>query len=115
MTSESEFRRELEELKYLRAQVSCHTEKQSPVEIEIAPIQTFQPIQKPSKKSFKLLQPASPANPLIDQQITIVKPTVWIDCISRESKRVFVHDKWIIARIALPSTPLAGLHELLPQ
>ena len=45
----------------------------------------------------------TPSNPLMDQTIKIIKPTEWIDCISRESKRVFVKDNWIVARILLPS------------
>lgn len=45
---------------------------------------------------------AIPPNPLIDQTVRIYKPTEWIDCISRESKRVFVKDNWIVARILLP-------------
>lgn len=45
----------------------------------------------------------SPSNPFIDQTIKILKPTEWIDCISRESKRIFVQDHWIVARILLPS------------
>lgn len=44
----------------------------------------------------------TPSNPLIDQTVKIIKPTGWIDCISRESKRVFVKDNWIVARILLP-------------
>lgn len=43
----------------------------------------------------------TPSNPLIDQTVKIIKPTEWIDCISRESKRVFVNDNWIVARILL--------------
>ena len=46
---------------------------------------------------------ASPSNPLIDQTVRVIKPTKWIDCISRESKRIFVKDNWIIARIQIPT------------
>lgn len=62
--------------------------------------------QKPKPKSAAPLSPSSkPSNPLLDQTVTVLKPASWIDCISRESKRVFVHDKWIVARILL--TPVA--------
>lgn len=56
-----------------------------------------------------------PSNPLIDQTIRIYKPAAWIDCISRESKRVFVKDNWIVARILLPSMTkdLIGLKRVL--
>ena len=56
----------------------------------------------------------TPSNPLMDQTIKIIKPTEWIDCISRESKRVFVKDNWIVARILLPSVSkdLIGLKRL---
>lgn len=54
------------------------------------------PFMKPSTLT------STPSNPLIDQTVKIIKPTEWIDCISRESKRVFVKDNWIVARILLP-------------
>ena len=120
MPSELEFRRNLEELKALRLQVNgaiIEEAKQDftlPVEIEMsaieeAPGQPSKPTPTPT-----LLKLPSPSNPLLDQQVTIVKPTKWIDCISRESRRVFVQDKWIVARIALPALrKQAGLSELL--
>lgn len=46
---------------------------------------------------------SSPSNPLIDQQVKVIQPTEWIDCISRESRRVFVKEHWIVARILLPT------------
>lgn len=57
---------------------------------------------------------STPSNPLIDQTVKIIKPTEWIDCISRESKRVFVNDNWIVARILLPpvSKDTIGLKRL---
>lgn len=56
----------------------------------------------------------TPSNPLIDQQVKVIQPTEWIDCISRESKRVFVKEHWIVARILLPpvSKDLVGLKRL---
>ena len=50
----------------------------------------------------------SASNPLTDQTIKVIKPSKWIDCISRESKRIFVKDNWIVARI-LEAAPRYGL------
>jgi hypothetical protein len=121
MLTEAEFRRDLEDLKTLRkhANAAVNDEEIPAIEIElsISEPEKVPPTAKPSifsKNPSSSLSPLSPANPLIDQQITIVKPTAWIDCISRESKRVFVQDKWIVARIALASAgKQAGLSELL--
>lgn len=55
---------------------------------------------KPGKPTHSNAHP--PSNPLLDESIKIIRPTAWIDCISRESRRVFVQDYWIIARILLP-------------
>lgn len=68
----------------------------------------FNQYQKPTPSSLK------PLNPLLDQTVTIIKPAGWIDCISRESKRVFVQDNWIVARILLPpvSKDSVGLKRL---
>lgn len=62
----------------------------------------------PTQISSKtIIRPSSsnptPSNPLIDQTIHIYQPAKWIDCISRESKRIFVKDNWIVARILLPT------------
>lgn len=55
-----------------------------------------------NNKSSSITTAKQPANPLIDQTVSVIRPTEWIDCISRESKRVFVKDNWIVARILLP-------------
>lgn len=80
----------------------------APPDIETTAITTSElskPLPRLSSKQHH--QPRTltsiPANPLIDQSIRVIKPTEWIDCISRESKRVFVKDNWIVARILLPS------------
>jgi hypothetical protein len=64
--------------------------------------------------NYALISPKPPANPLLDQSVQIIKPARWIDCISRESKRVFVKDNWIVARIRLPSLSkdLVGLKRI---
>ena len=62
-------------------------------------LRTIQFAHKP--KTYEI-NASTPSNPLIDQTIRIYKPTEWIDCISRESKRIFVKDNWIVARILLP-------------
>lgn len=125
MPSESEFRSHLEELKRLRMSVQAKEESFSEEkEIELVRIEEIpstgkntQPRSRSRSRSRSQPGPRlslmAPANPLIDAQVTIVKPTTWIDCISRESRRVFVHDKWIVARIALPTIKQSGLQELL--
>ena len=72
-------------------------------------------ISKPSSLSSSTRLLLAPSNPLIDQTVKIIKPTEWIDCISRESKRVFVKDNWIVARILLPpvSKDSIGLKRLI--
>lgn len=120
-----DFRRELDKLKKMRRQSSLVVgssmiikEPVSPVKpIEEASIpETIIKVNEQLDLDHMLLGPmplvppnspklfASPAsNPLIDQTVTVMKPVKWIDCISRESKRVFVRDRWIVARIQLPT------------
>ena len=87
-------------------------------EVEVSVIKATSEVSKPRRLLHTALISShlisTPSNPLIDQTIQIYKPTEWIDCISRESKRIFVKDNWIIARILLPSVSkdLIGLKRL---
>ena len=87
-------------------------------DVEVSVIKATSEVSKPRRLLHTALISShlisTPSNPLIDQTIQIYKPTEWIDCISRESKRIFVKDNWIIARILLPSVSkdLIGLKRL---
>lgn len=129
--SVGDFRAELAELRRLRTSVwtdaraqtvpqSCHegergvesetvsplaTDNESPVALDSVPRRLKRRIDmslvlSPAASSIKMPSSA----PIIDQDIRIIRPTSWIDCISRESRRIFVHDYWIVARIILPPT-----------
>lgn len=119
------FRSELNKLKVLRglnkAEGSLHMIiEHETEEIETCDISIFDNSKNESQKSLLPIKNSSflgkspkffisrpqvePSNPLIDQTVKIYKPTEWIDCISRESRRVFVRDNWIVARILLPSS-----------
>lgn len=120
--SVGEFRKNLQDLIELRQSLQYETEETTSidasfvehVDVSLQPIETSQSeIKSGQKKSFGKLIPTKESNPLLDQKVTVFKPTSWIDCISLESQRIFVHDKWIVARIALPVSRLGGLHELL--
>ena len=122
-SSIGKFRSDLSKLKVLRGKGTRNQLKIKPEQITIEPsVDTFvdddvqvsvinvtQEISGPKRLlSTTQISPNSriisaiPPNPLIDQTVRIYKPTEWIDCISRESKRVFVKDNWIVARILLP-------------
>lgn len=142
LNSVGEFRNDLKKLRAMRTKKEVKNDTQVRLEIininqETIPtpksiiieediitktICTNQPSEKtrPSKKALPTLTfPSSlltpPSNPLIDQTVKIIKPTQWIDCISRESKRVFATDNWIVARILLPpvSKDSMGLKRVL--
>lgn len=126
--SVGEFRKSLQELVELRQSLKVDATKEASIElletnesIETVDV-SFQSINtnpnekqvfSKQKNSFGRLIPSKEANPLLDQQVTVFKPTSWIDCISLDSRRIFVHDKWIVARIALPVSRQGGLSELL--
>lgn len=100
------FRNDLNKLKVMRREERIIEKQKQPIpviEIEEEIITT--PIILNSKTFIKPLKTliSTPSNPLIDQTVKIIKPTEWIDCISRESKRIFVNDNWIVARILLPT------------
>ena len=119
-SSIGKFRSDLSKLKVLRGAKTELIIK--PEQITITPVDTFvdddvqvsvinvtHEISGPKRllstsqiSPYTRIVSAIPPNPLIDQTVRIYKPTEWIDCISRESKRVFVKDNWIVARILLP-------------
>lgn len=117
------FRNDLNNLKEMRNKMKLkaagliiqkHTQKETKEveEVETVEISTATPLKlnKPqtnrlirsSNKLKQLNHVENPTNPISDQSVHVIKPTEWIDCISRESKRVFVKDNWIVARILLP-------------
>lgn len=118
-----QFRKDLNELKELRAIIENNNlikrrKKEILImknsewqDIQIKQIETaieteesYKETRSISEFHFKLPALNSfPSNPLTDQTVQVISPTKWIDCISRESKRIFVKDNWIVARIQLPT------------
>jgi hypothetical protein len=80
-----------------------------------SPVRLLRPKDSACPSSSKLTHSQPIPNPLIDQSLEIYQPASWIDCISRQSRRIFLREHFIIARIVLPSQDTAESHKGLVQ